>query len=215
LDTGRRGSSTPLLGNFDQAPGTSSSASLLMQQQVQLQQMTSGLNAMNGVASRTGQSEDSILAQQHHLMNSTAVGNMGNDMQQAQLMMGHTSSRGGMMNASNGNDLSSTDVLAGFNDNSVGSIAGIGSDPSNPSIGKSLPSLSGNKRRRSITSRNKKDEKESVADSSISGNQPFLDGTFIGGWQSNEDLADRRRVIYSICKIIEQMRPDASKMSER
>ena len=45
--------------------------------------------------------------------------------------------------------------------------------------------------------------------------QSFLDGTFAGGWQTNNDIPDRRRVIYNICKVIEQMRPDASKMSQK
>jgi hypothetical protein len=43
----------------------------------------------------------------------------------------------------------------------------------------------------------------------------FLGGTFEGGWQSNEDLPDRRTVIYQIIKAIEQMKPDARKMSDR
>jgi len=45
--------------------------------------------------------------------------------------------------------------------------------------------------------------------------QTFLDGTFAGGWQSNADLPDRRRIIFSIVKVIERMRPDANKMSQK
>lgn len=45
--------------------------------------------------------------------------------------------------------------------------------------------------------------------------QSFLDGTFAGGWQTNADLPDRRRVIFSIVKVIERMRPDANKMSQK
>ena len=52
-------------------------------------------------------------------------------------------------------------------------------------------------------------------DDTVPNSQSFLDGTFAGGWQSNADIPDRRRVIYSICKVIEQMRPDASKMSQK
>ena len=44
---------------------------------------------------------------------------------------------------------------------------------------------------------------------------PFLDGSFAGGWQSNDDLPDRRRVIFSILEVIRQMRPDTSKMSNK
>ena len=45
--------------------------------------------------------------------------------------------------------------------------------------------------------------------------QPFLDGSFAGVWQSNADLPDRRRIIFSIVKAIERMRPDASKMLQK
>lgn len=44
--------------------------------------------------------------------------------------------------------------------------------------------------------------------------QSFLDGHFAGGWQSNADLPDRRRIIFSIIKVIERMRPDANRMSQ-
>jgi hypothetical protein len=51
----------------------------------------------------------------------------------------------------------------------------------------------------------------------LNGGQPqsFLDGHFAGGWQSNADLADRRRIIFSIIKVIERMRPDANRMSQK
>jgi hypothetical protein len=44
---------------------------------------------------------------------------------------------------------------------------------------------------------------------------PFLDGRFAGGWQSNADLPERRRVIFSILDVIRQMRPDTSKLSNK
>lgn len=47
------------------------------------------------------------------------------------------------------------------------------------------------------------------------GQRPFLDGNFAGGWQSNADLPDRKRIIISIVKLVERMRPDASKMSQK
>lgn len=43
----------------------------------------------------------------------------------------------------------------------------------------------------------------------------FLDGHFAGGWQSNSDLPDRRRVNFHIIKVIERMRPDANRMSRK
>ena len=45
--------------------------------------------------------------------------------------------------------------------------------------------------------------------------QSFLDASFAGGWQSNADLPDRRRIIFSIVKAIERMRPEASKMLQK
>lgn len=48
------------------------------------------------------------------------------------------------------------------------------------------------------------------------GNQKsFLDGSFAGGWQSNADLPDRRRIIFSILEVIRQMRPDTNKISQK
>lgn len=45
--------------------------------------------------------------------------------------------------------------------------------------------------------------------------QNYLEGHFAGGWQSNADLPDRRRIIFSIIKVIERMRPDANRMSQK
>ena len=36
-----------------------------------------------------------------------------------------------------------------------------------------------------------------------------------GGWQSHDDIPDRRRMIVCVVKVIEQMRPDASKISHK
>ena len=47
------------------------------------------------------------------------------------------------------------------------------------------------------------------------GQQKFLDGHFEGGWQSNADLPDRRRINFHIIKVIERMRPDANRMSQK
>jgi hypothetical protein len=38
---------------------------------------------------------------------------------------------------------------------------------------------------------------------------------FTGGWQSNADVADRRKMIVKIIKLIETIRPDANKMAIR
>ena len=42
-----------------------------------------------------------------------------------------------------------------------------------------------------------------------------LDGHFAGGWQSNSDLAERRRMNFHIIKVIERMRPDVNNMSRK
>lgn len=53
------------------------------------------------------------------------------------------------------------------------------------------------------------------AASAASQNKSFLDGSFAGGWQSNADLPDRRRIIFSILEVIRQMRPDTNKISQK
>ena len=44
---------------------------------------------------------------------------------------------------------------------------------------------------------------------------PFLDGRFAGGWQSNADLPERRRIIFCILDVIRQMRPDTGNLSKK
>lgn len=45
--------------------------------------------------------------------------------------------------------------------------------------------------------------------------QAYMKGSFEGGWQSNDDPPERREVIFSIVKLMEQMRPDADKVSNK
>jgi hypothetical protein len=52
-------------------------------------------------------------------------------------------------------------------------------------------------------------------DDPASNQKSFLDGSFAGGWQSNADLPDRRRIIFSILEVIRQMRPDTNKISQK
>ena len=42
-----------------------------------------------------------------------------------------------------------------------------------------------------------------------------LEGTLVGGWQSNADLQDRRNVIFHILEIIRRMRPNNDDMSDK
>jgi hypothetical protein len=67
---------------------------------------------------------------------------------------------------------------------------------------------SGKQRRTSGSS----SEKKIGGDSDI---HSFLGGTFAGGWQSNEDIPARRNVIFRICSVIEQMRPDVGRVSQK
>lgn len=50
---------------------------------------------------------------------------------------------------------------------------------------------------------------------SAGGTTESLDGHFAGGWQSNSDLAERRRMNFHIIKVIERMRPDVNNMSRK
>ena len=50
---------------------------------------------------------------------------------------------------------------------------------------------------------------------STGGTTEGLDGHFAGGWQSNSDLAERRRMNFHIIKVIERMRPDVNNMSRK
>ena len=52
-------------------------------------------------------------------------------------------------------------------------------------------------------------------DDNASSQKSFLDGSFAGGWQSNADLPDRRRIIFSILEVIRHMRPDTNKISQK
>jgi hypothetical protein len=47
------------------------------------------------------------------------------------------------------------------------------------------------------------------------GGQAYMEGTFEGGWQSNADLPERREVIFSIVKLIDQTQPDSDKAFKR
>ena len=51
--------------------------------------------------------------------------------------------------------------------------------------------------------------------SAAGGTTEGLDGHFAGGWQSNSDLAERRRMNFHIIKVIERMRPDVNNMSRK
>ena len=57
--------------------------------------------------------------------------------------------------------------------------------------------------------------KNNSGNSGGSGNSDYLGGSFKGGWQSNADLPDRRRVIYSILEVIRMMRPDTNRISQK
>ena len=104
----------------------------------------------------------------------------------------------------------SNDLMGGFKSDMMGGSGGLSSCAgSSGGLGDKTKYQAG-----SSSGTAKKDKDGS---GSSSGNQSFLDGTFNCGWQSNADIPDRRRVIYSICKVIEieQMQPDARQMSQK
>jgi len=99
-----------------------------------------------------------------------------------------------------------------------GNKAGILGDNTQEMIGKTKSSAKS--RRKGSQSRQRTGEDvdkgldgESPTEGTV--NQAFLDGAFAGGWQSNEDLPDRRKIILNIVRVIEQMRPDANNMSRK
>ena len=51
--------------------------------------------------------------------------------------------------------------------------------------------------------------------SSLNKEQSYLDGTFLGGWQSNEDIPVRREVIVDIVKLITNTKPVPRKVSAK
>ena len=47
------------------------------------------------------------------------------------------------------------------------------------------------------------------------GTDSYLGGSFAGGWQSNADLPDRRRIIFTILEVIRLMRPDTNRIAQK
>jgi hypothetical protein len=76
-------------------------------------------------------------------------------------------------------------------------------------------SSSKGRRRASKSSQLASAEATSLMEEAAQGANMFLDGNFAGGWQSNADLPDRRRIILNIVKVIEQMSPATDKMSQK
>jgi len=127
-----------------------------------------------------------LAAQQQQLMSASGLGGLGQS----------SSSTG------QGKNSKTNELISGLKGDLMTNISGVGS---NNGMGEDKAKSAGNQ--------GAKNESENPG--APSSQQSFLDGTFNGGWQSNADIPDRRRVIYSICKVIEQMRPDARQMSQK
>ena len=97
----------------------------------------------------------------------------------------------------------------------LGSIRNQGQFGNDGSMNKDIATLQS----RSVQPQNQLFNGGSITDSnslsSVGDQTSFLDGRFAGGWQSNADLPERRRVIFSILDVIRQMRPDTSKLSNK
>ncbi len=184
---------------FGSADGGADGSSLLMRQQAQLQQQAQ----MQQLANNGG--SDQLLAQQR-LLNSTGMLPIGQDAP-----MSHTVSRSNSQLLGQPGDAHVQQMVSevGFQSSASdgGSRRSSASEPSEKAQGKSQSSSK---------SKTSTGSQQGVGgDPSASGCQSFLNGTFEGGWQSNADLPERRGVIISIVKVIEQMRPDASNISQK
>ena len=204
-----------------------------------------GMDSLSGMgqSSRAGSINEHILAQQQQLMSTSGMSQA--NMQKAQQLLMHQSMGMGQsmqsmnqsiqplgqaLSRSNSQSLGNAssggmtqpltnaadplmDGLKGAPEASSGSNHEADSDDEKSSVGLEELGISSGKGRggSQLNRPNVEKTKEDTGPSF----QSFLDGTFAGGWQTNNDIPDRRRVIYNICKVIEQMRPDASKMSQK
>jgi hypothetical protein len=224
---------------FDGTSGPSIQQNMFLQQQLQQQMTKSGLDSLSKSASnRSGPINEQLLAQQQQLLNASGMSQA--DLQKAQqLLMSQSMGMGQTMSS-----MPSSSQLARSNSQTLGNLSSSGmsqplsnaadplmdglkgapdamsgsnhgpddNDNSDNGLDDLDSSIRGKARKGSNHSRGSSSKKK---DETGSNSQSFLDGTFAGGWQSNADIPDRRKVIYSICRVIEQMRPDASKMSQK
>lgn len=228
-------------GMFDGNSGPSSQQNMLIQQQLQ-QMAKSNMDAFPamGSNSRSGSINDHFLAQQQQILNASGMSQA--DIQKAQHLLMNQSMAMGQpiqsLNQSMGQSVSRPnsslnplgmsqpltnaadplmDGLKGAPDVNTGPGHGIDNGDKSSACLDDLDSSGrvtsnskvqmGNQLIRNIGNKKKDDAGPN--------SQSFLDGTFAGGWQSNADLPDRRDIILSICKVIEQMRPDANRMSQK
>lgn len=193
-----------------------SSMNAMMQGQNSAQHMQQSLrNSMtpgNAQGLMAGQSrgslnEQDLLLQQQQLLRSSGMSqNMQNDasFNQADLM-GQAGSLQRMSSSGMQSGVRQSQNSMGGNFSNVG---GFDMDSSMTSQRSQVKSNMG-------TGLNVAGQMQGGKDDQGSNAKSFLDGSFAGGWQSNADLPDRRRIIFSILEVIRQMRPDTNKISQK
>ena len=216
---GMQGNQQQLYQQMQMASGMMGQDTMGMGQNKMGNEQFGSMSSMMMSGSRGGMSEQELLLQhqqqqqQQQLLRS---GGMAQSMQndsfmgqnnQAELMGQRRSSAQQQMDGSN---RQSNNMSAGFNNNmgfdmdgSVHSQLSAGRQSQNKENSSPLDTSSGHQ-----MPGDKGDDQGATQKS-------FLDGSFAGGWQSNADLPDRRRVIFSILEVIRQMRPDTNKISQK
>lgn len=193
----------------------------MMQNQNQLQQNMRGMGNQGMLPGQTRVSlseQDILLQQQQLLRNSGMSQTLQNDTQKVQdMFLGQQNPQADLMgqrrNAMQQQmDLSGMGSQRGQQQAMGGTFNNIGFDMDGSMSSQRSAGHQQNKSPLDVSSVPMVGDK--VDDQS--GNQKsFLDGSFAGGWQSNADLPDRRRIIFSILEVIRQMRPDTNKISQK
>lgn len=197
-----------------------SSMNNLMQGQNQLQQNIRGMGnqGMLGAQPRVSLNEQELLLQQQQLLRSSGMSqSLQNETQKVpDMFMGQQNPQADLMGqrrtAMQQMDLSGMGSQRGQQTNMAGNFNNIGFDMDGSMSSQRSAGLQQNKS--PLDGSNGPITGDKVDDQG--GNQKsFLDGSFAGGWQSNADLPDRRRIIFSILEVIRQMRPDTNKISQK
>lgn len=162
--------------------------------------------------------EQELLLQQQQLLRSSGMSQgMMNDTQKMQdMFMNQQGSQADILGQRRSQQMDPNAMqqsnMPSQNQNMMGGFNGMGLDMD----GSMSSQLSGSRQmKNNAVSSLELQGGQNKGDDQGSGQKSFLDGSFAGGWQSNADLPDRRRIIYSILEVIRQMRPDTNKISQK
>jgi hypothetical protein len=168
-------------------------------------------NSMGGSLQGLNGQQDLMLQQQQQLLRSSGqndpFSNKPQDRQDNSDLMGRSSRPMPMesLNQSQQQNNNTTNAFGNFDmDASTNSQRSSTRSQQQPDSSSGIPPLD-------IGDNQIGDKKDDINASQKS----FLDGSFAGGWQSNADIPDRRRIIFSILDVIRQMRPDTNKISQK